>query len=251
MMAGLTPPPTALMPQRVELSTKLVIGYPQLSVVAVAGGIVIPGVHDAAPELALQLDPMLPPPVDVQFEPLQQRFGRGAGCGVHVRLAAQPPVESQRHPCVPTMHVVGAPEPELVPPPSAPKPPPSSPSRPPSPPAAPPSPPPVAVPPPPQAVTPVTKVRTPSSACDLIAAGKRRRNIGISLAGAACSASTGVRKACCVPGRRRACSTESPQKAMCLARTSVSSVSYWSVFTGSVGVAGASAHWSGPPAPLP
>jgi hypothetical protein len=98
------------MAQMVVLSTKLATGYPQLSVVVVAGGSVMPGVHDGAPETALQLFPMLPP-MDAQFVPLQQRLGRGIVWGVQVRLGAQPPVESQRHPWLPTMHVVGAPKP--------------------------------------------------------------------------------------------------------------------------------------------
>jgi hypothetical protein len=120
MTAGFAPPPTALMAQMVALSTKSVVGYPQLSLVPLAAGIVMPGVHDGAPETALQLDPMLPPE-GAQFEPLQQRLGRGGVWGVHVRLGAQLPVESQRQPWVPTMHVVGAPEPEFVlPPPSSP-----------------------------------------------------------------------------------------------------------------------------------
>jgi hypothetical protein len=50
------------------------------------------------------------PPEDEQSEPLQQSGGRGDACGVHVRPGAQPPVESQRQPWLPTMHVVGAPE---------------------------------------------------------------------------------------------------------------------------------------------
>jgi hypothetical protein len=75
---------------------------------------VMPGVHDAAPVAALQLAPMLPPE-GVQFDPLQQRLGRGEACGVHVRPVAQAPVVSQRQPWVPTMHVVGAPEAELPP----------------------------------------------------------------------------------------------------------------------------------------
>src|SRR6476469_5567728 len=70
----------------------------------------MPGVHDGAPVGALQVAPTVPP-VDEQSEPLQQRGGTGDGCGVHVRSGAQPPVESQRQPWVPTMHVVGAPEP--------------------------------------------------------------------------------------------------------------------------------------------
>src|ERR1041385_7299106 len=98
------------MAQSVVLSTKSAVGYPQLSLPPVAAGIVIPGVHDGAPEGALQLFPT-GPPEDAQFDPLQQRFGRGGGWGVHVRPGAQPPVESQRQPWVPTMHVVGAPAP--------------------------------------------------------------------------------------------------------------------------------------------
>jgi hypothetical protein len=43
--------------------------------------------------------------VPVQFVPMQQRLGDGAGCGVHVRPAAQVPMVSQRQPCCPTMHV--------------------------------------------------------------------------------------------------------------------------------------------------
>jgi hypothetical protein len=97
------------MAHRVVLSTKLAAGYPQLSFVPVAAGIVMPGVHDGAPEGALQVFPTVPP-VGVQSEPLQQRLGRGDVWGVHVRPGAQPPVESQRQPWVPTMHVVGAPE---------------------------------------------------------------------------------------------------------------------------------------------
>ena len=113
-MAGLAPPPTALMAQMVVLSTKLEAGYPQLSVVIVAGGIVMPGVHEGAPETALQLLPMLPPG-EVQFDPLQQRLGSGGVWGVHVRPGAQLPLESQRQPWLPMMHVVGAPEPALPP----------------------------------------------------------------------------------------------------------------------------------------
>src|SRR5436190_8246269 len=71
---------------------------------------VTPGVHDGAPVGTLQLAPTVPPTL-VQSLPLQHRFGRGFVCGVHVRLGAQPPVESQRQPWVPTMHVVGAPAP--------------------------------------------------------------------------------------------------------------------------------------------
>jgi hypothetical protein len=79
MMAGFVPPPTALIAQRVVLSTKLVAGYPQLSLPPVAAGIVMPGVHEGAPEGALQLLPTAPPEEDAQFEPEQQRLGRGEG----------------------------------------------------------------------------------------------------------------------------------------------------------------------------
>src|ERR1051326_8805561 len=110
MMAGVEPPPTALMPHRVVLSTKLVAGYPQPSLPPLAAGIVIPGVHDGAPVTMLHVAPTVPP-VGVQSDPLQQRLGRGDGCGVHIRPGSQPPVEAQRQPWLPTMHVVGAPEP--------------------------------------------------------------------------------------------------------------------------------------------
>ena len=110
MIAGDAPPPKALIAHRVVLSTKLAAGYPQLSLPPVAAGIVMPGVHDGAPVVALQVAPTVPL-VDVQSDPVQQRFGTGDGCGVHVRLGAQPPVESQRQPWLPTMHVVGAPVP--------------------------------------------------------------------------------------------------------------------------------------------
>src|ERR1700756_6025262 len=99
-MAGFAPPPTALTAQMVVLSTKLEAGYPQLSVVVVAGGTVMPGVHEGAPETALQLLPMLPPG-DTQFVPLQQRLGSGGVWGVHVRPGAPLPVESQRQPWLP------------------------------------------------------------------------------------------------------------------------------------------------------
>src|SRR5690349_25160366 len=101
MLAGVVPPPTALMVHRVVLSTKLVARYPQLSLPPVAAGIVMPGVHDGAPEGVPQLLPTVPPE-DVQSDPLQQRFGRGGGWRVHVRLGAQPPVESQSQPSAPT-----------------------------------------------------------------------------------------------------------------------------------------------------
>ena len=114
-MAGFAPPPTALMAQMVVLSTKLVAGYPQLSLAPVAVGIVMPAVHDGAPEAALQLLPMLPPE-DAQFDPLQQRLGSGGVWDAHVRPGPQLPVESQRQPWLPTMQVVGAPEPAFMPP---------------------------------------------------------------------------------------------------------------------------------------
>jgi hypothetical protein len=87
--------------------------------VPLAGGIVMPGVHDAAPGLLLQLEPMFPPPDGAQFMPLQQTDAPGGGCGVHINPGAQPPIESQRQPCSPTRHVEGPPEvePELLPPP--------------------------------------------------------------------------------------------------------------------------------------
>jgi len=62
--------------------------------VPIAEGIVMPGVHVGAPETGPQLFPMLPPTV-VQSAPLQHRLGCGAGWGVHVRLGAQPLLESQ------------------------------------------------------------------------------------------------------------------------------------------------------------
>jgi hypothetical protein len=46
---------------------------------------VMPGVHEAAPDVALQTDPMCDvPPPGAQFEPLQQRLGADDPCGVHV-----------------------------------------------------------------------------------------------------------------------------------------------------------------------
>jgi hypothetical protein len=71
--------------------------------VPLAAGMVIPGVQAAPPVTTLQVDPMLVVE-PAQFEPAQQTLGCEA-CGVHVRPGAQPPVESQRQPCVPTMHV--------------------------------------------------------------------------------------------------------------------------------------------------
>jgi hypothetical protein len=75
----------------------------------------MPAVHDGAPETALQLFPMLPP-VDAQFDPLQQRLGCGGVWGAHVRPGAQLALESQRQPWLPMMQVVGAPEPAFMPP---------------------------------------------------------------------------------------------------------------------------------------
>src|SRR5262245_2849928 len=109
-MAGVAPPPRALMPQRTVLSAKSEAGYPQLSLPPVAAGIVIPGVHDGAPVTMLHVPPTVPP-VGEQSDPLQQTSGSGGVCGVQVSPGAQPPVESQRQPWLPTMHVVGAPEP--------------------------------------------------------------------------------------------------------------------------------------------
>jgi hypothetical protein len=95
--------------------------------VPITAGIVMPGVHDAPAAAALHIEPMLTlPAVGVQFDPMQQRLGRGAVCGVHVRPGAQAPVLSQRQPWPPTMHVVGAPAallppvPELLPVPELP-----------------------------------------------------------------------------------------------------------------------------------
>jgi hypothetical protein len=78
---------------------------------------VIPGVHDAALDVALQTEPMWEVPgADAQFEPLQQRFGCEVPCGVHVRPGAQLPVVSHRQPWVPTMHVEETPPEERPPP---------------------------------------------------------------------------------------------------------------------------------------
>ena len=96
------------MAQRVVLPTKLVVGYPQLSLPAVDGGTEMPGVQEAEPGTAPHVDPMLPP-VGVQLVPVQQRLGRGGVCGEQVKPGAHPPVVSHRHPWVPTMHVSGAP----------------------------------------------------------------------------------------------------------------------------------------------
>jgi hypothetical protein len=49
------------------------------------------------------------PPADAQLVPVQQRLGRGGVCGEQVKPGAHDPVESHRHPWVPTMHVSGAP----------------------------------------------------------------------------------------------------------------------------------------------
>src|SRR3954471_20824503 len=69
----------------------------------------MPGVHDGAPVVMLH-DPPTVPPVDEQSAPLQHSGGRGDACVVHIRPGWHPPSESHRQPCVPTMHVVGAPE---------------------------------------------------------------------------------------------------------------------------------------------
>ena len=69
----------------------------------------------AAPATLPQVAPM-GPPVGVQSEPLQQRFGRGAVWGAQVSPEAQLPVVSHRQPWVPTMHVEATPS--APPPPS-------------------------------------------------------------------------------------------------------------------------------------
>jgi hypothetical protein len=75
----------------------------------------MPGVQVAPFCIAPQCDPM-GPPVGVQFGPLQHRGGLGADCGVQVNPEAHPPVESQRQPWLPTMHVELTPSvPEPVP----------------------------------------------------------------------------------------------------------------------------------------
>ena len=75
----------------------------------------MPGMQ-LAPLAMPQVDPM-GPPAGAQFDPLQQRLGLGGVCGVHVNPGAHPPVESQRQPWVPTMHVELTPSvPELAPP---------------------------------------------------------------------------------------------------------------------------------------
>jgi hypothetical protein len=68
----------------------------------------MPEVQEAESGTAPHVDPMLPP-VSAQLVPMQQRFGRGRVCGEHVKPGAHDPVESQRHPWVPTMHVPGEP----------------------------------------------------------------------------------------------------------------------------------------------
>src|SRR5215471_4447985 len=62
-----------------------------------------------------QCDPM-GPPVGAQFAPLQHRLGLGGDCGVQVNPGAHAPVESQRQPWLPAMHVEPTPS---VPPPGA------------------------------------------------------------------------------------------------------------------------------------
>src|SRR5579862_6137223 len=88
----------------------------------------MPGVQEAAPEVALQTAPMCEVPAPgMQFEPVQQRLGSDELCGVHVRPGSQPPVVSHRQPWVPTMQVAETlppgvpyadPPPELAPPPA-------------------------------------------------------------------------------------------------------------------------------------
>jgi hypothetical protein len=63
------------------------------------------------------------PPEGVQLDPLQQRLGFGAACGVQISPVPHAPVVSQRQPRVPTMQVDGAPTPEPpLPEPEAPEP---------------------------------------------------------------------------------------------------------------------------------
>ena len=97
-MAGVDPPPDAVIAQSVELSENVDDGYPQPSFPPLDDKIVTPGVHVAAPEVEPQLFPIVAL-VEEQSDPLQQRLGAGAVCGTHVRPGAQPPVESQRQPC--------------------------------------------------------------------------------------------------------------------------------------------------------
>ena len=98
------------------LSLKLEPGYPQLSFVPEAIGMVMPGVpHEAAP-VAVQLAAILAIAGE-QSVPLQQRLGAPPLWELHLSPAAQPPVVSQRHPRVPTMHVA------VTPPPPPPEPP--------------------------------------------------------------------------------------------------------------------------------
>ena len=85
-----------------------------MSLDPLAAGTVTPGVPHPWPAPG----PLPPAPVPVllhelpmlavageQSDPLQQRFGFGAVCGVQVSPAAQPPAESQRQPRWPTTHV--------------------------------------------------------------------------------------------------------------------------------------------------
>jgi hypothetical protein len=73
-----------------------------------------PGTHAAPPSIVEQVDPMLAMGA-VQLDPMQHRFGLGAVWGVHVRPGAHAPVESQRQPWVPTMHVDVTPTPLKAP----------------------------------------------------------------------------------------------------------------------------------------
>jgi hypothetical protein len=75
---------------------------------------VIPGVQAAAPLVDPQVAP-IEPPEGAQSEPLQQTLDEPPWA-VHVSPGAHAPVESQRHPRDPTMHVEVTVPPELVPP---------------------------------------------------------------------------------------------------------------------------------------
>src|SRR5690349_4881243 len=92
------------MPHRIALSLKPEALYPQLSLDPPATGTVIPGVHFAWP-VAVPHEPPMLGVAGEQSEPLQQRLGLGAVCGVHISPVAQAPVESQRQPRWPATHV--------------------------------------------------------------------------------------------------------------------------------------------------
>ena len=102
------------MPQRIELSLKAEALYPQLSLDPLAMGTVMPGVHFAWP-VAVPHEPPMLGVAGEQSDPLQQRLGLGAVCGVQVSPLAHAPVESQRQPRWPATHVAvtlgGAPVP--------------------------------------------------------------------------------------------------------------------------------------------